>query len=51
MKPTQMFPPELLMRAQDVKVAFLDVDGQIDDDLISGSTDFVVLEENISAEL
>ena len=31
MKPKQMFPPELLMRAQDVKVAFLDVDGGLTD--------------------
>ena len=31
MKPKQMFPPELLMRAQDVKVAFLDVDGVLTD--------------------
>ena len=31
MKPTQMFTPELLMRAQDVKVAFLDVDGVLTD--------------------
>ena len=31
MKPKQMFPPELLMRAQGVKVAFLDVDGVLTD--------------------
>lgn len=31
LKPTLLFPPELLLRAQDVRVAFFDVDGVLTD--------------------
>ena len=39
-----------LLLGDDFKT-FLDVDGQVDDDLVGGAAHFVVLEENVRSEL
>ena len=39
-----------LLLGNDLK-AFLDVDGQVDDDFVGGAAYFVVLEENVRSEL
>ena len=40
----------ILLLGNDLE-AFLDVDGQVDDDFVGGAAYFVVLEENVRSEL